>query len=263
MKDRALRLARFGRALRAEGVATTLRDELDAAEALTLVDHGDREEVRRALRIALKVPRADFETYDRLFDGFWRGSPEATPVTPRRRPEPPAAPRSRALHWDPDRRRMATEEGASPRGERPGYSPEALLRRKPFDEEWSARDLVRMERLLARLARRLASRRSRRWVPTRGRGRADVRASFRRSLRTSGELLSLARQRDDLVLDDEDTDVVKVVIDQVRDVSRGVRQRMTFIAAGLIVEELPAALGRFIDRVLVTGDEVIERRIKG
>ena len=194
MKDRALRLARFGRALRAEGVATTLRDELDAAEALTLVDHGDREEVRRALRIALKVPRADFETYDRLFDGFWRGSPEATPVTPRRRPEPPAAPRSRALHWDPDRRRMATEEGASPRGERPGYSPEALLRRKPFDEEWSARELVRMERLLARLARRLASRRSRRWVPTRGRGRADVRASFRRSLRTSGELLSLARR---------------------------------------------------------------------
>ena len=46
-----------------------------------------------------------------------------------------------------------------------------------------------MERLLARLARRLATRRSRRLVPTRGRGRADVRASYRRALRTSGELI--------------------------------------------------------------------------
>jgi len=194
VKNVPLRLARMGRALRAAGVATTLRDELDAAEALALVDREDREEVRRALRIALKVPRADFETYDRLFDGFWRGMPQAVPVAPRRRQEMPAVPRSRALHWDPDTRRMSTGAGASSPGDRPGYSPEALLRRKGFDEDWSGRDLVRMERLLARLARRLATRRSRRLVPTRGPGRADVRSSYRRALRTSGELLSLARR---------------------------------------------------------------------
>ncbi len=194
MKDVPLRLARFGRALRAAGVPTTLRDELDAAEALALVDREDREEVCRALRIALKVPRADFETYDRLFDGFWRDTPEEAPVAPRRPRELPAVPRGRLLHWDPDARQMATGAVDSPAGEQPGYSPEALLRRKPFDEEWSARDLVRMERLLARLARRLATRKSRRLVPTRGRGRADVRASYRRALRTSGELLSLARR---------------------------------------------------------------------
>lgn len=194
MKDLPLRLARFGRALRAEGVATTLRDELDAAEALALVDREDREEVRRTVRIALKVPRADFQTYNRLFESFWRGEPEVARVAARQRQETHALPRGRALHWDPDTRRMATDAASSPPGERPGYSPEALLRRKGFDEEWSARDLVRMERLLARLARRLATRRSRRFVPTRGRGRADVRASYRRALRTSGELVSLARR---------------------------------------------------------------------
>jgi hypothetical protein len=43
----------------------------------------------------------------------------------------------------------------------------------------------------------------------------------------------------------------------------GLGQRMTFIAAGLDIEELPAALGRFIDRVLVAGDEAIKRRVKG
>src|SRR6266853_5739229 len=37
---------------------------------------------------------------------------------------------------------------------------------------------------------------------------------------------------------------------------------MTFIAAGLSVEELPAALGRVVNGVLVAGDESIKRRIK-
>ena len=194
MKDLPLRLVRFGRALRAHGVGTSLRDELDAAEALALVDREDREEVRTVLRIALKVPRPDFQTFDRLFAGFWDGEREVAPVAPRRRIEPPAVPRGRVLRWDPDARRMTEAPGTSAQGERPGYSPEALLRRKPFDPEWSGSDLATMERLLTRLARRLATRRSRRLIPTRGRGRPDVRASYRRALRTSGELVSLARR---------------------------------------------------------------------
>ena len=73
----------------------------------------------------------------------------------------------------------------------------------------------------------------------------------------------LARQRDNVVSDDSDADVVKVVIDKVRDVPRRFRQRMAFIATTAGVKDLPAALGRFIDRVGVTGNEVIKRRIKG
>jgi len=38
---------------------------------------------------------------------------------------------------------------------------------------------------------------------------------------------------------------------------------MTFIAAGLSVEEFPAPLGGVVNGVLVAGDEVIKRRIKG
>jgi uncharacterized protein with von Willebrand factor type A (vWA) domain len=193
MSDVALRLARFGRALRAGGVAVTLRDELDAAEALARIDFHDREEVRWTLRIALKIPRPDCEAFDRLLAVFWDGVEDAT-LPPRRPREAPAAPRGSALRWDPDARRIAGAPALPTAGDRPGYSPQALLRRKPFDQDWSARDLVTMERLLARLARRLATRRSRRLVPTRGRGRADVRSSYRRALRTSGELLSLARR---------------------------------------------------------------------
>ena len=47
-------------------------------------------------------------------------------------------------------------------GDHPAWSPAALLRRKAFDDRaWTAQDLAAMERMLARLARRLAARRSR------------------------------------------------------------------------------------------------------
>ena len=197
MKDVVLGLAHLGQALRAHGVGTSLRDELDGAEALKRVDLDDREEVRRALRIALKVPRPAFETFHRLFAAIWEGDPAKAPeALPRRPREAPALPRGNPLHWDPDTRRMGEAPGATAEGERPGFSPEALLRRRPFDQiEWSGQELVTMERLLARLARRLATRKSRRLVPTpRRRGRPDLRASLRRALRTSGELLTLGRR---------------------------------------------------------------------
>ncbi len=167
----------------------TLRDERDAADALAIVGLDDRPTAHAALRIALKVAQGDLETFEKLLGVFWHGearSPTRAPAAPR---DVPRA--GRLLHWDPQTGRMG---GASSEGDQPGYSPEAILRHKAFDTTWSPRDLVAMERLLARLARRLATRRSRRLVPTRGGGQADIRASYRRALRTSGELLTLARR---------------------------------------------------------------------
>jgi len=191
----AHRLARLGGALRAHDVHTTLRDELDGAEALRLVDLDDGEEVRRALRIGLKIPRPRWEIFDRLFDACWSGQEPIEPPPPPH--AAPTAPRGQLPRWDPDTRRMVVTDdpGRSGDGDQPGYSPEALLRRKPFDQLAAVGpDLVLMERLLARLARRLAAHRSRRLVPTRGRGRPDLRASYRRALGTAGELVTLARR---------------------------------------------------------------------
>jgi uncharacterized protein with von Willebrand factor type A (vWA) domain len=175
-------------------VGTSLRDEVDAAEALGLVDMMDREEVKTALRIALRIPRSAFAVFDRLFSVFWEDTSLPQVVAPRHPPPGVALASARpALHWDPDTRTIGDALGGDD-GEQPGYSPEAALRRKSFEETWSERELVAMERLLARLARKLATRRSRRLVPTRGRGRADLRSSYRRSLRTGGELVTLARR---------------------------------------------------------------------
>jgi uncharacterized protein with von Willebrand factor type A (vWA) domain len=185
-------LAKFAGAMRRSGIRVGLGDEIDAAAALKLVDLLDRTEVRRGLRIALKVPRDAWATFDRLFDEHWGGAavpdvPVAPPTYPREQRRPAQ------WRWDGERVRLVAPEEERPTGDEPGYSPESLLRRKPFDRI-SASELAAMERLLARLALRLATRRSRRLVPARGRGVVDLRRSFRRALGTEGELLALAHR---------------------------------------------------------------------
>ena len=180
-------LAKFAGALRGAGVRVGLTDEFDAAAALTLVDLLDRAEVHRALRIAFKLPRDAWEIFDRLFEEYWDG---------RRAPQHPALqrePRGPAQwRWDGERVHLAApDEAPESAGER--YSPEAVLRRKPFDQ-FSESELAAMEKLLARLALKLATLRSRRLVPAVSRGIVDLRRSFRRALASDGDFLKLARR---------------------------------------------------------------------
>jgi len=190
-------LARFARALRERGVAVSLSDEADGLAALTLVDLLDRDEVRLALRTALKIRPCDVAVFEELFARLWSAGEEFRASRPRppRPPQPmhgPSAPRAlpRPASWP---QAASTAPDVLPTGDEPGYSPEAVLRRKPF-EELAPADLQEMERLLSRLALRLATRPSRRRVPTRGRGEADLRRSFRRAVADGGEFLSLARR---------------------------------------------------------------------
>jgi uncharacterized protein with von Willebrand factor type A (vWA) domain len=185
-------LARFAAALRAGGVRVGLGDEVDAATALTLIDLLDRAEVHRALRIAFKLPREAWDLYDRLFEEYWDGVPpgqrEMPPLTDHRGPM--------QWKWDGNRVRLVApdeEEDDEPEGDSPGYSPEPMLRRKPF-ERCSAAEIAALERSLVQLAPRLAARRTRRLVPVRGRGHVDLRRSFRDALKSEGDLVRLARR---------------------------------------------------------------------
>ncbi|HXO19644.1 MAG TPA: hypothetical protein VOA87_06935, partial [Thermoanaerobaculia bacterium] len=183
-RDLVHHLARFAAALRQRGVSLTLSDEADGLAALTLVDVGDRDEVRRALKAALKIRPRDFAAFEELFARLWTA---AGPAADRPRnpevadPTKPPRPRPGGALPAADRPAAAAGEVTVPEGEEPGWSPQAALRRKPF-EECSAADLQAMERLLSRLALRLATRPSRRRVPVRGRGEPDLRRSFRRAV---------------------------------------------------------------------------------
>ncbi len=188
-------LARFAGAMRENGIRVGLGDEIDAATALALVDLLDRDEVQRGLRIALKVPREAWPTFDRLFDEYWGGDVARPPPPPRQ-----SLPRDHRgplqWRWDGQRVHLSAADDAGPRSgdETPGYTSEALLRRKPF-EQFSTADVSAMERLLARLAVKLATRKTRRLIPTHGRGLVDLRRSFRHALASEGEFLSLARRK--------------------------------------------------------------------
>jgi len=184
-------LAHFARALRQRGVRVSLSDEADGLAALTLIDLGDRTETRLGLRSALKIRPRDAAVFEELFAVLWSAQGEAQPAPPRHSVAGPSVPRARSLPagWPGP----AAESEAPAPGEEPGYSPDAVLRRKSF-EDWTPTDLEEMERLVSRLAVRLATRPSRRKVPVRGRGEPDLRRSFRRVISQGGEILTLARR---------------------------------------------------------------------
>jgi len=187
-------LAAFCRALRGLGIGVVLSDTVDGTAALRLVDLADRAEVRDALRIGLKIRMRDRERFDRLFDEWWREDIASAP--PRQKARKEAVARGIPIRLSALARQaveLPSRELETPEGGTPGYSSHPLLKRKSFDE-WSEDDLARMEAVMARLAVKLATRRSRRLVPVRGRGLVDLRRSLRGSLATSGELLSLARK---------------------------------------------------------------------
>lgn len=186
-------LARFSAALRAGGARVALGDEADAAVALALVDLLDRAEVRRALRIALKLPPEAWPLFDRLFEEYWDGTPAAA------RDVPPPIGRAGPLQWRWDGMRVQLmptareDDDEVPDGDTPSYSPDPMLRRKPFDQ-CSPAEVAALERMLAQLTPRLAARRTRRLFPARARGHVDLRRSFRAALKSEGELVRLARR---------------------------------------------------------------------
>jgi len=187
--DLVAHVTAFGRALRGRGLRVSLADGADAVEALALVDLGDRAETKRALVIALKIRPRDAAVFDALFDEFF--APGA--AAPRERPAVAQVPLRPFGGLPGARLADADVERDVEEGDAPGYSPDASLRVKSF-EACSAAELSALEAVLRRLVLRVATAKSRRLVPTRGRGRVDPRRSFRSAVATDGEFLRLARR---------------------------------------------------------------------
>ena len=191
-------VARFACVLRGGGMDVGLGDEVDAIRALTLVDLLDVAEVRRALRIAFKVRPRHWDQFDQAFHDIWLspnrgGRRSAAPGRSKLRPSeraPVQAATSASV--GPTVFRPVADD-ATAAGDRPGYSPATLLRKRPF-EQCTAEDLDAMTRLLELRLPSLATLRSRRLVAAGRRGIVDLRRSFRRSIGTGGEMLVLARR---------------------------------------------------------------------
>jgi len=209
----------FGRALRAARLQIDLAAAVDFARALTLVDIGDREQVRAAGAAVFVRRRDDRPIYDKAFDRWWRRRArrlpdDFTPSTLPREDEgaeeqnvpgaaPPEAGQERGQmqpdeHGTPmpadgdDSDDDATIEGVviSP----DAYSQGEVLRHREFDRMTPA-ELREAERLVDLLIPRLERRRTRRYeLHSHGR-RLAPRAMFRRNLATGGQMVTWVWRR--------------------------------------------------------------------
>jgi uncharacterized protein with von Willebrand factor type A (vWA) domain len=184
-EEPATTLVRFGRALRAEGLAVGSGRIVEFARAAALVPAAD---LYWAGRTTLVGTREDTSVYDRVFRAFF-GAVSAAP--PRRSGARPV--RLGAGGGD-DPSPAARGDGAVPALAL--ASSIERLRRKSF-ADCSAEELDELGRLMARLRIAVPTRHSRRRKAAAA-GAPDLRRTLRRSFRTGGEPVERAwreRQR--------------------------------------------------------------------
>jgi uncharacterized protein with von Willebrand factor type A (vWA) domain len=159
-------LTAFGRALREAGLDVGSGRIADFCRAVALLQPG---EIYWAGRTTLVARGAEITVYDEVFRRFFGGLGEAE-------------------QREPVRVRIVAETER----ERGLASPAELLRERSF-ARCSREELAALADLMTGIRLTLPSRRTRRLEPSRA-GRPDLRRTLRRSFRTGGEPLELARR---------------------------------------------------------------------
>jgi uncharacterized protein len=193
--DLVQRTVALCRELRARGMMVTTAHAIDAIRALRAVALESRERVYLALRCVLVARPEDVEAFDEAFFAVFSATAAADqegPVRVTRRPSPrdPAAEASLSSWAD------GGEEGGA--GEEPEEVPAASDKAAAAEKDFSAfgsGELEEIQRIAARIARRLAARPSRRWRSASRGPRLDLRRTMRRSLSNSAEPLDLRFRR--------------------------------------------------------------------
>ncbi|MER3487786.1 MAG: hypothetical protein C4307_03160 [Chloroflexota bacterium] len=176
----------FGRVLREAGMEVGPGRLADALAGLDLIDITRQEDVYWVLRQSLVSRQEDLELFDRAFRAWFLRAPTA-PLA--RRDELQVVRLERKAGERKGREAATGEEGEEAAL---GWSPDELLRHKDF-AELDREELEQVTKLMAEMARRRPTRRSRRHH----RGRElDMRRLMRASLATGGDAVERAfRQR--------------------------------------------------------------------
>jgi hypothetical protein len=196
----------FTRALRARGISTDLGAAIDYARALTLIDIGDREQVRAAGAAVFVRRRDEVPVYDEVFDRFWQRYELAIE---------PLELELEALTGEDDHQQAvmagagedkstaevqagAAEEGTDAEADGApledqeaasrSWSERERLMHKPFDR-MSPEELRDAERLVDQVRPRLEMRRSRRQELHRHGRLVAARQMYRANLQNGGDLV--------------------------------------------------------------------------
>jgi uncharacterized protein with von Willebrand factor type A (vWA) domain len=191
--DLSVHVVGFARALRERGVLCGPGEIADALQALSRVDLGDREQFRLALRTTLAHRLEDLRIFDALFPVYWSAHPTLT----EHRESTPSQTSSEGTGGEGQvavRQWLESSREAEGDQEVPGYSAVEVLSRKDFSA-FTDEDLHEITRLVVAIARRIATRMSRRMRRAHRSHQIDMRRTLRLHLRWGGELAELAYRR--------------------------------------------------------------------
>ncbi len=175
------RVLGFCRALKAAGVPVSHRRVIDGTRALGQVDWSVRDDFRYALRANFASSPAEEVAFDRVFDAYWLER-ESEGHRMKMRTE--------FLRGDLDE--GSREEHEDAEGRPLDYSAEKTAREPSLLDRWDE-EAPPVDAAIRELARRLATRPSRRVRPAARGPRVDLRRTLREGARRGGDLAFLAR----------------------------------------------------------------------
>lgn len=188
----ARRVATFGRLLRHAGMEVGPGRVLNAVQALEAIELGQREQLYWALRCTLVERREQIPVFDAAFDAFWGRQATGAPDAERRpraaserdgAPEEASSRGSRRVLTEAERPEQHDESPDSAQGT--AWSPAERLADLDF-ARYGDEELREARALIARIARSLPLRRSRRQRPTPSGRTLDKRHTLRAAMRTHG-----------------------------------------------------------------------------
>lgn len=190
--DLASNVVAFARLLRGRGLSVGPPEAADALRALSVVDLSDRLETYLALRAVLASGPEAQRVFDAAFWEFWGETQRAVGLPPQGDGGTQPLDGGQAL----DRVMIEWQENNSTDagGDRvPAYSPVEALTHKDFST-LSADELEEITTIVTAIARRVATRLSRRTRQARRGSLVDLRRTIRHSLRRGGEILEILRR---------------------------------------------------------------------
>lgn len=178
------RLMTFGRLCKAAGLGATPARMIDVFRSLAAIDLARRNDFRVTLRVNLASSHEEEALFDRLFRIYWDGEHTADYEPSEFDLEPS----------EDDDNKEIPEEPPEVQGAPRQYSPDEISKARELVTRWPGEDRE-VQRLVQELAKRLATRPSRRRQPARRGRHIDLRRTLRRNLGSGSEVLRLSRAR--------------------------------------------------------------------
>jgi len=185
-------IVEFCRFARANGIATGVKESLEAVRAASAVGIENRQNLKFALRAVICSTKADWDIFDEIFEAFWGGLEASTNSPSSRRNknvrEQESQQENAELASMAHSAAMAElEEGKAVMG----ATVHERLKKADFSEVKQG-DLAELEKISLRLLQQMSLRLSRRIRSLAVRGRVDLRRTIRRSIGRGGDPIDLS-----------------------------------------------------------------------